>query len=751
MAAPGTSVTDQLAQLDAARNLVLGDAAFYPQIVQGILPIIGAKARLELRRWGAEFLAETFASPALPTQQKEQLSVLVLQTLQELLEIPREDAGVVKSVVQAAASTYPLVFKHIINNPDDTPTWEKMAAIKSNILRRWDTAAAGVRVCCIKFVQRVIQTETPGVIADPRRPDQNETSLSLVPRDHRLIPPRNLEAEASGLLDRLLNVFLENTSDAVLVNATLNCLGILIRTRPSIANKTLTAILNFNPLKQANSPMTPKLKVIIKSMERTTKALLMNVNKRNPNGPLAGRIQQYIERISQSTMEIFQESSRKRGAPSEPTDGLDSIKRARLGAGTSDRSPIPPLPPGPTSIAQLYTLTGDEGLTSFDVQQLPIDLVVKITLPVLYQLDPGVLGDAIDGIRSRYISLARTQQTTTNALPLPPANADDDEDDYEPDFEPTEDTEQILNKIDNAPPEDSLQPQEVALGPFTLPQPSPLSKEETEQIGKGTLNRVFSMMNVLEDPSLVKKQKSGLNRLAASNYDKDAWITVITRLATRPSAGLEGGSHEGVKSEDINGLGVTKPISLSDSIRETLYLYVIEDFRARIPIAIAWLNEEWYNDKVQLQQQSLNDEDYEPITQHYEHWVLKVLDGIVPYLDAKDKVLIRFLSEIPGVNQDVLERVKGLARDPERVALAVNVLHYLILLRPPVRELCIDALEDLWRNYDDARGPAKKLLTKWRPHILEQQAANTNGVHAEHKEHPPPPVSMQHAPLAAGQ
>ncbi len=104
-----------------------------------------------------------------------------------------------------------------------------MSAIKSNILRRWDTAAAGVRVCCIKFVQRVIQTETPGEIADPRvsvpqpdalnpsgshgekRPDQNEISLALVPRDHPLIPPRNLEAEASGLLDRLLNIFQENT------------------------------------------------------------------------------------------------------------------------------------------------------------------------------------------------------------------------------------------------------------------------------------------------------------------------------------------------------------------------------------------------------------------------------------------------------------------------------------------------------------------------------------------------------------
>lgn len=100
-----------------------------------------------------------------------------------------------------------------------------------NILQRWDTAAAGIRVCCIKFVQRIVQLQTSGVIADPRvgvppnkfnaramssqlivhqRPDQNEISLSLVPRDHPLIPPSRLEPEAHGLLDRLLNVFHED-------------------------------------------------------------------------------------------------------------------------------------------------------------------------------------------------------------------------------------------------------------------------------------------------------------------------------------------------------------------------------------------------------------------------------------------------------------------------------------------------------------------------------------------------------------
>ena len=61
-----------------------------------------------------------------------------------------------------------------VNNPSDAAQWQTMTAIKTNILRRMDTATPGLRVCCIKFVQQVVQTQTPGVIADPRvRPFQN--------------------------------------------------------------------------------------------------------------------------------------------------------------------------------------------------------------------------------------------------------------------------------------------------------------------------------------------------------------------------------------------------------------------------------------------------------------------------------------------------------------------------------------------------------------------------------------------------
>ena len=430
---------------------------------------------------------------------------------------------------------------------------------------------------------------------------------------------------------------------------------------------------------------------------------------------MVGRIKAYVERLERNRIEMFtaESASRKRGLPSEPVDGLDSAKRRRLGAEMPSREPAP-LPPGPNSFAQLYTLTDDPALAAFPVSQLPQDLVTRVTLAILAHIEAQPLDTAINHVRSRYLTLSKQANAGRKA-------ATGDDEDYEPDFEPSEDREQILNKADALPVEDA--PQEVALGPFILPQPPPLSPEETDLIGKQSISRVFSMMNVLEESSAAKRQKPGLNRLAGSNYDREAWVTVITRLATRASAGLEDGNSEDTaeNSQALTKQGI-RAASLSDGIRETLWKFIIEDFRARIGIAIAWLNEEWFNDRIQVQLSS-SFPSTPQIKQHYEKWTLKILDGVVPYLDAKDKLLLRFLSEIPVVNEAVLERVKGLAKDPERVDLAVKAIHYLILMKPPVRDICIDAVEDLWRNFDDARAPAQKLLARWRAEVLPPKPA----------------------------
>ncbi len=448
--------------------------------------------------------------------------------------------------------------------------------------------------------------------------------------------------------------------------------------------------------------------------------------------------------MTQIRLDIFEEGARKRGYPIEPTDGLDNSKRRRLGAELPDKeiSKIAPLPPGPVSLKQLFTLTNDQDLSNFHVNVLPLDLMMNITLPILARVDQQALNEALNIVRSRLLAVTKPNPN------LPQVGAlGDDEEDYEPDFEPREDREQILNKADALPPEDSpYNPAEVALGPFTLPQPPPLTADLTEEIGKGTISRVFEMMGRLDEPSTAKRQKSGLNRLAGSNYDKEAWITVVTRLATRASAGLDEDSDDVEDSKAIVNQQ-TPGSSLSNGIRQELWRFIMEDFRARIPVAISWLNEEWYNDRIQKHdaEQQKDGEALPKPKRHYEQWTLKLLDSIVPYLDAKDKLLIRFLSEIPEVNEEVLKRVKGLARDPERVQLAVNTLLYLVMMKLPTRDIAIDALEDLWRNYDDAKAPAAKHLAKWRPQILASgsmpsTASSTKGVKSEDPRSPLAPA-----------
>ncbi|PGH08293.1 hypothetical protein AJ80_07889 [Polytolypa hystricis UAMH7299] len=730
MALPVINLVEQMSQLDAARNLVLGDAAFYPQIVQGILPIIGSNARVELRRWGAEFLAETFSSPAFPQQPKQKLSTQVLGILGDLLDISGEDTAVVRNVIQAASSIYPLIFRHIIDHPDDHALWEKMTAIKQNILNRWDSSPHNVKVCCIKFVQKVVQVQTTGVIADPRRPEQNETSLALVPRNHPLVPLPNLEAEASGLLDRLLNVFHENSSDPILVNATINCMAVLIRTRQSISSKILNAMLNFNPLKQTNAPMTPTLRVNVISMERTTRALFINVMKRNPNHPLAPRMQQYIERLAQARNEIFEEAPKKRALPTEPTDVVDSAKRARLGVETPPQLKIPALPPGPNSYAQLFTLTEDVGLTSFDVKQLPLDLIVKIVVPVLTRVDPEALDQAVGAVRSRYLTLCK-KQAYEHRPPVAPA-AEEEEEEYEPEYEPADISVPAEEAMAVSTEPADQAPDFVALGPFVLPQPPPLSEEEANEIGKETVQRVFSMIATLDQPAKPPKgsastQQLGFGRLAASSFDQDSWLALLTRLATRATAGLELDEEDEIRKVENghqSGQMVAKQrVTMADAIREMLYRYVLQDFRVRMNVAISWMNEEWYNDQIQLKQagaENGGDLDGAAAPRHYERWVVRLLEGILPYLDARDKVLIRFLSEIPDLIPALVEKVKTLANDPERVNLCVQAFYYLVLMRPPARELCLDALQDLYEKIEDARPLVSKVLVKWRPHVLPQ-------------------------------
>lgn len=281
-------------------------------------------------------------------------------------------------------------------------------------------------------------------------------------------------------------------------------------------------------------------------------------------------------------------------------------------------------------------------------------------------------------VRSRYQTITKEQNAQRRQQQAAPA--DDDDDDYEPEYQPMDVPEHPSEANAVADEVADIQPDLVSLGPFVLPRPPPLTEEEAGDVGRSAVARVFSMIDAAEaTPASAKNkgQQLGFARLAGSTFDRDAWVVLLTRLATRAPAGLEGD----------NKLGQGRQPTISDSIRETLYRYILEDFRGRLNIGITWLNEEWYNDRVQMKaasSQRTGDEDEPTVALHYDVWVLRLLDGFLPYLDSRDtKVLVRFLSEIPEITIPITQRVASLAKDPERVNLCVQALMYVVYLLVP--------------------------------------------------------------------
>lgn len=55
-----------------------------------------------------------------------------------------------------------------LQNTSDPSLWQTMAHVKASILQRFDTAPSSIRICCVKFIERVVQCQTPGLTADPR-------------------------------------------------------------------------------------------------------------------------------------------------------------------------------------------------------------------------------------------------------------------------------------------------------------------------------------------------------------------------------------------------------------------------------------------------------------------------------------------------------------------------------------------------------------------------------------------------------
>ncbi|EPS40868.1 hypothetical protein H072_5234 [Dactylellina haptotyla CBS 200.50] len=730
--AEGDVVRTKLTHLNSAREIVLQDPKFCPDILGGILPhIVASDAAVELRRWGAEFLAETFSSPRIASQAKQELALTCLEPLLTLLG--ELETGILKHVIQSSSSIYPLIFRYMT----ETAVWQQMAAIKSKIISMLDTAAEGVRLACIKFVQRIILVQTPGA-SDPRLVDKSEVSLTIVPLNHPILNIHALEAEAHGLLDRLLNVFQDGKLDAPIITAILNCLPALVKGRAAISNKILNILMAYNPITIAAKSMVFKERFIARSLEKTLRMILTHLARASSGGPHANKIQTQIQRLLQSKSEFSIEVPKSNKRVMSVTD-IDPVKRTKYSSADAENeyTPTPPPPtiqvqPGNgTTYKTLFTLTGDQALSNFDVSQLPLEMATQITLATMYSISPQMLESSINEVRQRLARLVQAAALVPPVRPQLPPQLDDEDDDYIPGGADEGDSNNKGPKINAegvvySDSDDSydgikdLVPTTVKgkAAAMDLVKMPDLSPEQIQEACEGTLERMFETITALDKP--VKKERAGLNRLAAASWDRDGWITVLSRLSTRGLSGIDAEVQNQAQEDRMHY------DSLSTQIRQKLFMYVMGDFRTRMDAAVSWLNEEWYNDK--LQGIAAKNSDRIPLEPQYAKWMTKVMEGIFPYLEKTDRnIFLRFLSDLPTIPPGVLANIRGLCLDPERSNLGFLAFQYLCMLKPPCRQDVLDIVEELWQNHNDVQMSARKLLVKFRPHIVGLLPKDSNG------------------------
>lgn len=106
------STSGHIQQLNAVRLHALESPDTYDGLLRQIVPLLQTSAPLDLRRWTADFISETFANQALHPDKKQPLAIAILPHLQQSLEAEAQDAAVIKSLVQAATCIYPLIFRH---------------------------------------------------------------------------------------------------------------------------------------------------------------------------------------------------------------------------------------------------------------------------------------------------------------------------------------------------------------------------------------------------------------------------------------------------------------------------------------------------------------------------------------------------------------------------------------------------------------------------------------------------------------
>lgn len=701
------SETDEhLTRLNQARDIVKTDQSLFPEIVRNILSVANY-SDIRYKKWMANFLWFGFSSKNVKFEQKLDLAVTCLDTIVSLYAVDNEE--VKKDVISCSCTIYPLVFLHCCTSPNDSSTWDTLTKLKNEIINDFDKGNKPLLISCIKFISCVILTQVPG-IRDPRLVTKSDVSLSKVPTHHPFINSNTLRIEANDLIEKIFSILFSDSLNVLYITSVLNILPVLVKRRKELAPKIIGSLLEFHlPNPKDEIELSNESKLAIRCIEKNLKLTLLHLAKSTGassssvekiHAYLSGQI--YHTKVDESLKKRQYEGNISAASKRVKSSAVQSlVERMQPQLSSHDGLQNNPL------ISIFASQTAINPLANFDVTSIPVEVATEIVLTSLLKIDKNYFHQQINMLRERVRSLSEPE-----SLGLDQQVDEDEDEDYEP---PEVDVQTINASVEReAARLEGSAPSNVVTDAFELPTPDSLSPMAILEYFHGALSRLFDYAPQFER-SIVSS--SNLQNLTLENvdntvWDKRHWAILLPRLCTR---GLL--NYQPVTSGEESG---DASFTLSSFVRGQLFTYVASNWRSSTNLILNWLSEEWYNDRLMLENPDCHEyEDVKWEGPQYEKWALKVIDSILPYLEAKDKVFMIFMSELPELTDAIVDKIKFVCLDPDKTKLGFMTFQYLIMFRLPVREKCLDILETMWKENVDVKASAAKLLNRWRPSFLE--------------------------------
>ncbi|KAF9245242.1 Symplekin tight junction protein C terminal-domain-containing protein [Melanogaster broomeanus] len=667
-----------------------------------------------LKRWVLDLLHFAIARSSLSQEVRTQLASQSVETLANLLHDP--NPRTVKVAIQCLTTAYPLLFRVLCTNRTNRQQWDTLCQCKSRILEfvALSTANNGVKLSAVKFMQRVILLQTRGV-SDPRLQNKHDPSIANIPADHPFMSAPALEGEGMKLLENVITILYTSQNTDVLT-AVLNSWSNLVKQRPALVQLVVSSLSSWTPAALAGLSASS-----VKSVEKSIRVLLIHLS-RGPHGSAFG---------AQINEALSQQAARMERASAE-----EKARKAAVAATATEAAKKRPLPTGPaadhpTGPKRLKVEVDNAAansaafLAAFDFTTLPIALITDLIVANMQAFTEPTLLNLVQAYRQRVgmpavpppqppdssaVEAAPTAEPEAPVKdePIDPLKMDIDEEEmeYEPDRlnEALSGGQEVADEEEEAPmiiPELALS---LDLSDFKLPSPKDLSETDRNALMAGAVSRICG----------AEELQGGSHAVLAS--PNDMWMLLIVRMITRVAVPETEAPH----NEDELGQDDDKLIdfySRQDKLRRSLCDYIMSDFPSRLRLAITWMNEEWYNDRIRIG----SDPNWRP---NYDSWLNQIVSSYQTILeskadgrtDSKDKAFAKFLLDIPSVPPDVLDLLRDLSVDTEKMHVGFTSLREFVLERPSLRAEALRVLLDLTTHPESVtRRAAINTVRRWVP------------------------------------